>query len=553
MIKIDNITELFYDSNKSLLLIGKLIAAIILICFSLVLLAEYINYSDFNMISYDDGYNATVAANYAKYGEYRVSYPSEITFYNMITTGETVLLPTALMYRVFGISNFTTCIVPIIYSLLAIWAIYVLLIQCIEHTNSILNIAVVAAVICLILSDRIYHHISTHLIGEAAALFFVIVAFILLQRYLKTQKERALGFAGAAMAMAFLTKSSMIFIVVSFFGMLLLETIMKTISKKGFRNFLIGFFAGFMILESFKIAQLGSKSNWITWWKDEWSNMMDQSGESIEKTVSFLKKFNYLESIFGRVNRYICVILLLLPIITYIIILFCRMTHRVFGDSGLLTMSMAGICGDSLIIYFLLLGGNGLMYSRRHEVNALLVRLFAIYIVICVCKYFIGSYVREKTYPKVICLISIIALLFAVPLIVSVNSIETNIKIYSDKENEDTYSAQLMKEFLAEINQLPADATLYTAGWWQEPNITLFLERDMHDIYELPDPEAETFDNSYFIVGSLIHNIYLEDLEMSTNADFVRVDTSEVDYSRYQHPFDRKDIETFAIYKIEKR
>lgn len=88
--------------------------AIMIVAIILFIMNE-LNAVQYQLLTYDESYNATVAANVARYGEYRVSYPSKSVFYNMITTGETMLLPTALVYKLFGINTITSSIIPLVY------------------------------------------------------------------------------------------------------------------------------------------------------------------------------------------------------------------------------------------------------------------------------------------------------------------------------------------------------------------------------------------------------------------------------------------------------
>lgn len=97
-----------------------------------VILLFIVTYKCFNTLlysfpDYDSNYNGTVAMNVYKYGEYRTSYSESIIFNNLITTGETVILPTAFLYSLFGVSNVTTCLMPFLYSIALLIMSYVVL------------------------------------------------------------------------------------------------------------------------------------------------------------------------------------------------------------------------------------------------------------------------------------------------------------------------------------------------------------------------------------------------------------------------------------------
>lgn len=527
--------------------------AIMIVAIILFIMNE-LNAVQYQLLTYDESYNATVAANVARYGEYRVSYPSKSVFYNMITTGETMLLPTALVYKLFGINTITSSIIPLVYGVLSIGALWKLLLSCMEKDKRKVY-TITALLICfLLLSNDLYSYISRKLLGEVAALFFLTISFIALYQYLEKQKVKYLIISGAMLAFSFLTKSSMIFFVVSCFGMIFLEIfIAKTIKRKDALGYYIGFIIGFGILDTYKFLQLGGLSEYLNWWKAEWANMLNQSS-GVDITYSISDKINYLEHIFYGCNKYFCLVMLIVPVVGYIVHLFLRIRKKnEIVDNGMLVMSISGVAGASLIIYFILLGGSGLVNSRRLIVNSLFVRLFVVYIIGGMIFQVIERISRRREdeegwIGKSIFLIAVIlgTVVFAFP-----NSVlKNNLVAYMNKKSDYEYNVELMNGFLKEIKELPHDSDLYCVGWWQEPNVTLFLDKEMKDIYQVKEPNTEFNNNSYLIVGNLIHETNISDIEDMFNINLIRIDKSEVDYNNYSIPFDRRDFDLFAIYKI---
>lgn len=105
----------------------------------------------------------------------------------------------------------------------------------------------------------------------------------------------------------------------------------------------------------------------------------------------------------------------------------------------------------------------------------------------------------------------------------------------------------LMQEFIKEIYALGDEASLYCYGWWQEPNITVFLDRKMTNL-EIEVPEKIDYDNGYFFIGQTFLAGTAEEIEEklyeSLNIELVKIDNIEVDPERISN----KD--TFSIYKI---
>ncbi len=526
--------------------VETVIGIVIMVIFTGIMTTDFVNTIQHSLIGYDEGYNATVAANVARYGEYRVSYPSNIVFYNKITTGTSVIIPTAIFYKIFGINYISTTIISVLYSICATFGIWILMSLCLGNIKGKSIFSAIGTII-LILSDDLYYYISTHLIGEIAAFFFLICGMICTYFYFYYKKKFILFITGIFFTAAFLTKSSMIFFLVSVSGIFFIEVLItKRIHYKGLVSYLIGIVAGFILFDSYKFAQLGGMSGYILYWKNEWENMLNQSS-GIDTAYSIADKFKYLEEIFGGCNRYICAIMVLAPIMIYFIHMI-KLKEKC--DMGLLTMTIGAVGGASLIVYFVLLGGSGLVYARRHEVNEIFIRMFALFSIIYII-YFIKNNFNEINDGIFEIVIIFLLIVSAFNSIAPINNIISNYYEYRNKLDDDEYAVTLMKEFLNEITDLPEGSKLYTAGWWQEPDVTLFLDKKMNSIYEVS--ENEDFENAFFIVGNYIHDLSIEDVENILGADLIRVDYSENDYALLDTAFNRNNIERYAIYKIVKR
>lgn len=523
------------------------IGILILFVMAVVFLYDCINDNRFQFLGYDESYNATVAANVVRYGEYKVSYPDDIVFYNMITTGQTVLLPTAFFYKFFGINMITSSIVPVFYSVACIFALWMLLNISLKTKDRKYYTLSAILIIFLVLSDRYYGYISRCLLGEIAALFFIIMSLILLLYYFEKRTKYYIFLSGFMMACAFITKSSMIFFVVSFLGIILLETVFtKNIKYRDGLCCFFGFITGIMVLDFYKLFQLGGIEQYILWWKMEWNNMLNQSS-GVDISYSILEKIEFLDDIFWGYNILYCLVLILSPIIVYTVLFFWKfIMKKTIDNKGIYIISIAGVGGASLLVFFILLGGSGLANARRLVVNVLIIKLFACYI--------IGMLVIIITEMKKFTIKSILLAfltVFACILTYPYKEIKTNTLSYLKQEADYAYGTRLMKEFLREVGEIPDKATLYCAGWWQEPNVTLFLDRDMKDINDIIYGKEELSKDGYFIVGNLIHDIRKSDIQDAVNATLVRVDESNVDYEKYSTSFNRNDFDLYAIYKIE--
>ncbi len=491
-----------------------------------------------SIIGYDEGYNATVAANFARYGQYMASYPGEIYFYNMITTGQTVLVPAAVLYKICGINSVTTGLVPLIYGLLSFIVLYALFCMAFKMHGSSLkfrHIISTGLTVCILLTDSQFYYYSTHLIGEGAALFYILVSALSVAYFYQSGKNTFIFLSGASLTAAYITKSSMIFIFVSLIGILCLSIFVeKVVGKKSIVFFICGIAASFLIFDSIKLFQLGGLRGYVDWYKGEWHNMLNQSG-GIDATLQISEKCNTFHTLLNM-DSWICLLMILLPVILYVIHLIRRfMGAPVAVLYGEKVFTSLGVAGSSLLIYYLLFGGAGLNYPRRLSVNSLLVRISCAFIIvnlIIVLVPFLKKMRNSRFHFKYrgyyLAGITLFAVMSCTWLFPS-NTIVDSKHRYLEKKHTKDYDVKLMEQFLSEIDNLPKDAVIYVNGWWQEPNITLYLERKMVDIHSV-DANTISRDNAYFIVGRRFDNELINEVKQQWEIEMHEIDNIMVNY-----------------------
>ena len=524
-----------------------LIAIILLLISISIFCIDGINYIQNSIIGFDEGYNATVSKNYATNGEYRVSYPYDIIFYNIISTGQTVLLPTAILYKIFGINPITTSIVPLVYGILcfvALFIIFNLILK--EKLKDFKYIHILSAVLTslILMTEESFYYCSVHLIGESAALFFVLMCIIALSLFKNNKNSMFMLLAGFFAIAAFLTKSSMIFILVSLIGMLLIETIItKKLKIKDFCFFIFGIIISFILLDSIKFIQLGGLYNYFGWYRREWFNMLNQSGDG--GLLPLNKKMITLSSMINH-SYLITIIVILLPVIIYLLRILKVIIDKEELDFNL-PILYGGVAGSSLLVFFILLGHDGLNVTRRLIVNKILVRIYAVFFAICIVAILINYLKKKNKNKKIIIVCSIITTIILGIILFPFYQINTAIDCYTKKQTEKEYDVQLMEQFLSKVNALPKEATLYVPGHLQEANITLFLNRKM---INLGSVTKETVDrkNGYLIIGRRFDKLTTEGIDEKWNIKLKEVGNINVDYELLN---DSRCLEIFRIYKIE--
>lgn len=523
----------------------SIIAIVVVAVFVILFATESLFENQYRMINFDDGYNATVSANYMRCNEYRVSYPDSIVFYNLITTGVPVLLPTAWLYKAFGISSFTSGLVPLFYGLLSIVLVAYLLSCCLRQTTHHHRTVAATATILLFLSYPRFLIICVNLWGESASFAFLLLSLIFWQHYTNSQRRHWLFWLGASVTIAFLTKSAMIFILVSWIGILLVERYFtKCLDRRSLLTSCLGGLCGFALVDSFKYFQLGGWHNYLQWWYREWHNMLYQSS-GYDGTPPILHKMKYLGNLFDT-NRIFAILLLVIATFSYLYIVYRQRRQKSdITDTGCITMCICGILGASLLVYFVLLGGNGIANWKRQFVNIFFVRIFAAWICCRLSIWMVRSY-REKTrWRHLQCAASLIFFLLLFPI----SKIQKSIIQAANTPTDYTNDYRAMNSLLAAIDQLPEDAVILTPGWFQTPQLSLYSQRQMRDFKTVNLAECPT-DNTYFVVGFLIQLYMVADVETALSA---RLEQVYVGHSsdRISTEDNNTDFDLFSIYKVQ--
>ena len=526
--------------------------AILITLFLAFFIIGIINFVSSQPIQFDGAWNASIATNLIRHGEYRVSYPQPLPFYFKISTGLPVLLPASWLMNWLGVSNVSINLIAIIYASLAIILFWILLSLCLPKDFKFRWILSSIIVILLILSDPAYNIISGNLFGEPACIFFLLMAMIAWLKYYDSRKNILLFFSGAMLALMFLTKVATIFILVSCFGILLIETLLtKRMSWKSFYLGIGGFISGFALTDGLKLYSLGSFREYLQWWITEWRDMIHQSGG--DGNPSILQKYDYLERIFGS-NPFFGLLFIVIAILIYLYGL--RFLRKQYSSKhGHIIMGYCGLSGASILVYYLLFGSQGLMKYRRLAVNEIFVRLCIIFLLGCLIICFIDLCRRwsrnDGNTPKNKVFLTLFSILLLIWGVFPPSQISKNLSTLLGS-GEPTYYLRTMHRFLDEVDHLPQDATIYTAGWWQEPNVTIFLDREMTDVTK-SECRKEPSENDFFIIG-LAYNAYRKaDIENYLNAELTRYDEINVNYDSIYIIGNKEDLDLFAIYKVNYR
>lgn len=514
----------------------NLVAFLLFFAFLVLWIGDRSNAMLCRTISFDDAYNAQVSKNFAEFNKYETSYPETIVFSNVITTGPTMLVPTGILFKAFGISELSIGLVPLIYSCIVLISIWILCLKIFERIKYRIVLSTLLTIFFVLINSWI-NYLSIILLGEIASFAFTLLATIELVNFFRKSKTKYIYMCGFFMANSFVSKSSQIFMCITITGCLLVNIFLfGKIKVKQWLLYILGVINGLFIWDIFKLFQFGSINGVIQWWIDEKANMFNQT-----QTVSVFDNFSiglirerflYVNQII-RAPYWLIVIYLIIPIIFFIILLSMNKQN----NNAYQAVCFYSLACESLIVYFVLFGSEGLMYARRMAVYGDGLVLFDWIIISC---FFIMYKERNKRkYLSVV----IAGMVCCIGLYGNNELIYANCSslICKETQSEDKKSTELLVNY---INQLPEDAVLYTYGWWQAPEVSLFLNKVFKDISSTyPNIENINFDKSYFIVGSLVEPptwVWSGDFDSYLNQLF----TTELIYQ------DKENDYTRCVYKL---
>jgi len=110
---------------------------------------------------------------------------------------------TFVSFNLFGISLFAARLVPVVFSVLSLWAIFELAYHMYDGKTALLS-AILLGVM------PAYFWLSSLSMLETMLVFFTIVSLLCFYRWLTTRQDRMLVFSGVALGLGFLTKYQML-------------------------------------------------------------------------------------------------------------------------------------------------------------------------------------------------------------------------------------------------------------------------------------------------------------------------------------------------------
>lgn len=459
-------------------------------------------------IGYDGAYNAQVAKHYAETGIYATTYPEELRFYKAITTGHTMLLPVAFLYRLFGLGYGATAAVPLVCSCVYAIAAYALFCTLTKGSRWTPLLVLLFALLPTYWVNAIIP------VGEnmaIAMLLFALLCMVCARREGAKRPRLLWALAGGLMALAFLTKTiAMLYI--GIFGVLLfLECLLfRTTTWKSLLSLHAGFAAFFLVFDLFRLSQFGwSIVEWIKSWLAVFANTLRLGGHEggIFQGITFAALGEKLRALAGMsLTPYPLLFLcqLLLPIGLYFA-RFCTVLRKKPEKLRRIdqiiepAMLFSGIAGEAFLVYVLLFGSMELVIIRRLFIHLAMLHVFTGYAWFRAASLTWAALRQKASGPR----IAQGAALAACGLVLIVTSVGGLIGVLRESAREASAVSPiraLNEEMMEAVRELPEDAAIYTLGWWQAPEISLFTGRTFRPW----EPGLTADDHTYFLMGDEI-------------------------------------------------
>ena len=453
-------------------------------------------------ISFDASMNDQVSNNIAKYGKYASSYidvgynATESTLFDhKIQTGSPVILPTALLDKIFGVSSSHMQIVLLCYWFLLVVLVYI----CVSKVSIILGIVVPLLMMPYMIDNVFFGY------GEVA-MFSIMFSFVLM--FTKAHNEdnnRIWILAGIIAGLGYLMKTVFLICIPSVAAIFLFDLVTNKKNYKSIiQKYALMFLGGVAIIslfEIYKCVSLGGIHNYIDWWMQEVrcilteSSAQDAHETNIVGIVSHaFENIKWYAKNFG-IPQVVVIISFLLPII-YIII--C-IKHSVKFEYSILILS---IIFYTYMAWWLIVVTTQRL-SERRILSAFFISI--VYIVLLFGKFVRHIFIKynNRWY------LTITYIIFA---FVGISIVYPRLSTEISKMNSFKNQKDAIDEAANYIKRIDdGSVSFYGIGGWQNPTIAGEAQVIMHNL----DCE-DVSDNAVFVEDIYMRSITstIEDIKL---------------------------------------
>ncbi len=452
-------------------------------------------------VSFDGGLNAQTARTLAERHRYATTYRGLHDFDHRVQTGPTVIVPTAVAFRLFGVNNTTAQLTSLVY-LVLLFLLSVLLSWKLSGP-----LAAYLTVPVLLATPRLFD-LGLRLYGEVPALVFLLAGLLLLHRYLSSPAAWTALLIGAALGLAVLTKFQMLLPVSVVAGIAWGLHIRGLSSSRSHRAIAFGgFLAALVPMEIAKLHVL-SAPTYLQWWRTMLGRSVAQgtSFRMPHTVTGFEKPLVHLDLLARKMSLppVLAVLFVVLPPLLLAILLWCRREDS--GPSGtaraVTLIALAG-AGLSLTAWWLFLSPTSHTWLRRVFDGLVLLEILGVLVLVDLASL-LWSRGRDpagceapRPLPRWLVPTAII-LLGQVYSVLAWNRIPV-----LDRQVSASPARAATAAMVSAVNALPMDATIYAKGWYEAPVIAALTGRVFLDLDQFPVDRYRTpLENCYFIADA---------------------------------------------------
>jgi hypothetical protein len=515
---IGKVGDFIRDLRKWLfVLIALMIALFVIKCISVALT---------DVFSFDGGMNVQVAQNLEKKLAYATNYEGKF-FDQRLQTGFPVILPVAILFKIFGESFAAGLMVNAIYLILLAFAIIYYLKKCLKVNNFFVLLAII-----LLYGTPELFTLGFGLYGEIPMLFYLMLMLIQLNKYEDVSRPKFLFLAGLFLGVGYLTKTVILICVPALIFAVIFDFIFKKHATLGVWSKVNSFFkeywmfpAGFLVpvllFEIYKMISLGI-TTYLSWWQEQWFAILAQAGvrpggQGFEDTNGIFTKLTnhlWLLSTYTGISRPIIIFLLVIILLTFFGIL--AYSIFLFRAKQKLTESVKMFFSNEILVliavslsyfgWWLLITPTQKAWYRRIIVGHILVEICLVVLVFFLWKSghkLISGGRKTSSY-----LLRMLTLGLTILL-----TLGSGISYFQTKNYTISFENTAEKKAILTAGQyirnLPENAEIFTYGWWQAPVVSFASGRIFDNISRIlfTDITPGLLTEKYFIVDSYAYDL----------------------------------------------
>lgn len=442
----------------------------------------YIRFAMENPPSFDGALNLNVSRSLVEGKGYGSYYNGYKLFPIETQTNSPYVFPAAIAYYVSGISVFSSQIVNLVYMLIFFLGMYAVSRKLMTLTGAML-------VVLFSFQTPGIAEFGMSGYGEIPALSYFLLSLIVLYSSLEHEKSQYAFIGGFLLGLSFLTKTvALLWIAptILFFSAIVLFG-RKKIGLILILSVCSGFIVPVVCFEFYRMISLGSLSTYWKWWSDQFVEIASQSGvrTKLKDTGGLFTKAVTHAGLLAQQTNTRLPVLLLLWIIPAPVIL--KKLYLLLRSKDIKSFFVLGaLAGISLayIIWWIFITPTEQAWLRRILNGLILQQVIAVYAAYILIKRVRAELEkRQEEGTKKFLKILKHSVFIAGFILISIS-----ILFFSVNGQVLTRSTKPSKEILEEtaianiIRQLPVEAKIFGAGWWQAPVLALFSGRDIDNI-----------------------------------------------------------------------